>query len=139
MKPAFILDCSVTMAWCFEDETCEYSENVINTLQKKDAIVPPLWPLEVTNVLLIAERKKRISHLKSTAFKELLNQLPIHVDQNATVRCFGSVMELAREQQLTSYDASYLEIALLNKLPIATLDKAIKQAAKKIDVTIYQP
>jgi len=134
--PDFVLDCSVTMALCFEDEITEYSERIFDTLTTTAAIVPSIWPLEVANVLLMAERKKRISSLKVAAFKEALSAFSIHIDRDTCNRSMGSTMELAKEVGLTIYDAAYLELALHTDLPLATLDNALRKAANKLKVKL---
>lgn len=136
-KENFVLDCSVTMAWCFEDEITEYSENALNSLFNAKAIVPPLWDLEVTNVLLQALRKKRITKMQLIRFKDSLSLLPIQIQYAQEHRSINSIMALAEETGLTIYDAVYLELALRQNLPIATLDKTLRQAAKKMNVILY--
>lgn len=133
----FVLDCSVAMAWCFEDEVAEYSEKVFDSLAKLRAIVPPLWLLEVSNVLLLAQRKKRISKIQLVEFKDTLSQLPIHVDYSSIHRSMSSVMQVAEETQLTIYDACYLELALHSKLPLATLDQDLIKVARQMNVKIF--
>ena len=135
----FILDCSVTMAWCFEDEVTNYTENVFDSLINTKAMAPSLWTLEVANVLLIAQRKKRISRMKTIEFKDSLNLLPIQVDHTTGYRALSGIMELADETGLTIYDAAYLELAFHFSLPLATLDQALKKAAKKMNIEVYSP
>lgn len=131
----FVLDCSVTMTWCFEDENTSYTEKVLNCLREGyEAKVPSLWKLEVCNVLLLAERKKRIMAHTANNFKFALTVLPIKIDNTVNDRIFDTVFELARELQLTVYDATYLELALREKFPIATLDSALIKAANKIGI-----
>lgn len=136
----FVLDCSVTMAWCFEDESNSYTESVLDSLLKGyEAIVPPLWRLEVSNVLLVAIRKKRIDPLIAHNFKNTLTTLPIKIDESANTRIFDTVFELGKELDLTAYDAAYFELALREKIPMATQDNAIIKAAKKQKIPIFQP
>lgn len=136
----FVLDCSVTMSWCFEDEIDDYTENVLNALsQNYQARVPTIWKYEISNVLLLTERKKRISLLKANNFKNALSSLPITVDHGATDRALDTIFELGRELQLTAYDASYLELAFREKIPIATNDKELIKAAKKISIERFIP
>jgi predicted nucleic acid-binding protein len=135
----FVLDCSVTMAWCFEDESNPYTEWVLDSLLKGyEAIVPPLWRFEVINVLLLAIRKNRINSLIANNFKNTLTQLPIKVEENASLRVFDTVFELGKELHLTAYYASYFELALREKIPIATQDAAIIKAAQKQKITIFK-
>jgi len=76
MMSSFILDASLTMSWCFQDEVNSYADEVLNSLAHNRAVVPEIWPLEVGNVLLVAERHNRISRSDSSHFLDLLRQLP---------------------------------------------------------------
>jgi predicted nucleic acid-binding protein len=100
--------------------------------QKSNAVVPPVWPLEVVNVLLVAERMKRLSEADSMRFLTLLNQLPITVEEGQSEEMMLRTLSLAREYRLSSYDASYLDLAMRKGLPIATLDKGLRAAAQKM-------
>jgi predicted nucleic acid-binding protein len=126
----FGLDCSMTMAWWFEDEATPYSESVLDLLARAEAVVPSLWSLEVANVLLIAERKQRILLAQSRRFIELLRELPISVD--AHIQPIGELVHLARELRLTSHDACYLDLALRTGLPLASLDGDLVTAAETL-------
>ena len=76
-KDGFVLDCSVTMAWCFDDEATPYTEGVRDSLADMRAVVPSLWPLEVANATIVGERRKRLDEARSTRFFALLSGLPI--------------------------------------------------------------
>ncbi len=80
----FVIDASVAMTWCFEDEASRESDAVLDMLRDEDAVVPAIWPLEVANVLLVAERRGRLSEAKANRFLELLSQLPIDVESSPT-------------------------------------------------------
>ena len=86
MGEHFIVDNSVVMSWCFKDESNQYADAILDTLNKSTAVVPPIWPLEVVNVLLVAERRKRLSKADSVRFITLLTQLPITVEQEQPER-----------------------------------------------------
>ena len=124
------------MTWCFEDEKSSYADRVLGRLSKGSAMVPSVWPLEVTNVLLVAERNHRLSESDSVRFLELLRCLPIFIEQEPPARTLGEVMALARGYRLSSYDASYLDLAMREGVPIATLDKKLRQAAKRSKVPL---
>jgi predicted nucleic acid-binding protein len=124
------------MAWCFGDEATPYSESVLEALAESEALVPPIWPLEVANVLLVGERKKRLVPAQSLRFVELLQSLPITLD--ADVRPLGELLGLAREQGLTSYDASYLDLAVRTGLPLASLDGDLLKAADRYGVARFK-
>lgn len=134
----FVLDCSVAMSWCFDDETSEYTEAVLDLLKTAEALVPTLWPLEVTNVLLVAERRKRLTEAQSIQFIDLLGDLPIHVHEESSGRAFTDVFYLAREHDLSTYDAAYLELAIREGIPIATRDKTLGKAAKKAGLELIK-
>lgn len=133
----FVLDTSVAMAWCFEDETNPYADAVLDSLIDNAALAPSIWPLEVGNVLLVAERRNRIFQSDSMRFLELLSSLPIKVENFSEQRMFGAVLNLAREQRLSSYDASYLDLAMQTGLKLATLDQSLRKAADRCGVAIY--
>ncbi len=138
MSNAFILDCSVTMTWCFPDEATAYSQAVQDKLLEAKAVVPTIWPYEVANILCLAERKKHITNAQAVRFKNLLKQTWIIIDNLSTDQIMSEVLDLAREQNLTVYDAAYLELAMREALPLATLDKALQNAAQKVGVSLLK-
>ncbi|MBN2516782.1 MAG: type II toxin-antitoxin system VapC family toxin [Deltaproteobacteria bacterium] len=137
MSGPFVVDNSVVMAWCFEDETNRYADAVLESLVESSAAVPSIWPLEVGNVLLVAERKKRISEADSARFLALITQLSIIVEQESPERMLKEIIAVARDHKLSTYDASYLDLAMRKGLPIATQDSILMSAAKKCRVPIY--
>lgn len=135
----FVLDNSVVMSWCFEDEMDEYTTAVLRSLRTNKAIVPAIWPLEVGNVLLVAERKNRLKNADAIRFLALLDSLPISVQQESPERTLREILALARDRQLSTYDASYLDLAMRLGLPIATKDSALLKAAQKCHVPVFKP
>lgn len=136
---AFVLDNSVTMAWCFPDEQSSYSDLVLQSLKNCGAVVPGLWSLEVANILLVGERRNRILRDDSEKFINLLAGLPIFTDDQTSLHALMSSLDLGRKLGLSSYDACYLELALRTRLPVATLDEKLKIACQTIGAGIYQP
>jgi len=132
----FVVDNSVVMSWCFKDETNTYADIVLNRLTEATAVVPSIWPLEVVNVLLVAERQKRLSESDSIRFITLLSQLPIFVEDERPEKMMKDLLALARTNHLSSYDASYLDLAMRKGYPIATLDSKLIEAARRIHVPI---
>jgi len=133
----FVLDTSVTMAWCFEDENNSYADAVLESLAENTALAPEIWLLEVSNVMVTAERRKRMTKADSAHFLELLRELSIQVESSTQERIFGENLNVAREQNLSSYDAAYLDLAMRAGCSIATLDEALRQAARRCGVAIY--
>ena len=134
----FVLDCSVTISWLIPDERDDSTLKILEMLPEKGSIVPSIWPLEVGNVLLVAQRHKRIASEQRHSAIYALNQLPIKIDTLTSKNAFLETMELAELHNLTSYDASYLELAIRMNLPIATLDKKLIQVAKERKVSILK-
>jgi predicted nucleic acid-binding protein len=139
MATRFVTDNSVVMSWCFEDEGNCYAESVLESLESAEAVVPAIWPLEVGNVLLIAERKKRLSQASVVRFLALLSGLPITVEQETPERMLKEIVSLAREHGLSTYDASYLDLSMRLELPLATQDASLLKAARKCKVPAYLP
>lgn len=136
MSEDFVIDTSVVMTWCFKDETSPYADAILDRLEVSTAIVPSIWPLEVGNVLLVAERKNRLSEADGTRFIALLSELPIVIEQEPLERMMKEIIAVAREHQLSTYDASYLDLAMRRGLPIATLDNGLRAAAQRSRVLI---
>lgn len=102
-----------------------------------DATVPNLWHLEAANVLVTAERRGELETGDVERFIAQLESLPIQVDPMTAHQAFSRTLSLSKAYKLSSYDAAYLELAIREGLPIATLDKDLLKAAKKADVAIY--
>ncbi len=132
----FVIDCSVTMAWCFEDESNDYTDRILENIKGATVIVPTIWPLEVANVLLQAQKHKRITEIQATSFIDAILTLPIVIDPSTTSRAMHSIFVLASQTNLTIYDAAYLELAVREKIPLLTLDKGLIRAAKHLDVLV---
>jgi predicted nucleic acid-binding protein len=133
----FVLDCSVTMAWCFDDEATSYTDGVRDSLAEFRAVVPSIWPLEAANAAIMGERRKRLDEARSRRFFVLLGALPIILDAETGTRAFGDVAHLARTYQLSAYDAAYLELAIRRGLPLACLDGKLKTAAAAAGVVLF--
>lgn len=134
MNAAFVLDCSIAMAWLFHDEATAKTEALLNRLATEAALVPAWWFIEITNVLALAERRGRITPLQSDAFIRDLSKLGIERDNEAPDRAFTHLLVLSRRHRLTSYDAIYLDLAIRRGLPLATLNDDLRKAAKKSGV-----
>ena len=133
---AFVLDCSIAMAWLFQDEATPKTTALLNRLATETALVPAWWFVEITNVLAMAERKGRITPPQSDAFIADLGKLGIERDNEAADRAFTHLLSLCRKHRLTSYDAIYLDLAIRRSLPLATLDDDLRRTARKLGVGI---
>ena len=135
-----VLDASIAVAWCFEDERTSYTEELLDALTLgTEALVPALWPFEVANALLAAERRKKITVAQASHFLSRLTDLGISIDSLDTPRVFEQTLSQAREWDLTVYDAAYLDLALREGLPLATLDSHLKKAAHAAGIPTARP
>ena len=135
----FVLDASVTLAWCFPDERTAYAEAALDLLANgAEAMAPAIWPFEVANALLVGEKRKRVTVAQVTSILQRITDLPISVDPVQIGRAFQQVLPLARQTELTEYDAAYLELALRLGLPLATLDAKLRQSAKDAGIALLR-
>ena len=134
----FVVDNSVVMAWCFEDEASTYTEGVLDQLRGTQALVPVIWPLEAANVLLIAERRDRLTEAQAAHFAQLLQGLPILVEEADVARTLGPIVAVGRAHRLSAYDAAYLELAARQGLPLATQDSRLRKAAGNAGVALLR-
>jgi predicted nucleic acid-binding protein len=134
----FVLDTSITMAWCFESQSDAYCKTILRSLDEHQAIAPQLWILEVVNILIVAERRNRFLPAQSLEFLESLWRLPIEVESNSSKPVLSrELILLARANGLTSYDAAYLELANRKSLPLATRDSDLRRAANRCGVPLF--
>ena len=133
---AFVLDCSVTMAWIFPDEASVSTDLLRESLVEDSAFVPALWPAETANVLLMATRRGRIAKDDWQQIRENLQALPINIDPVSTDRVWGAVLELADTCRISADDAMYLELAIRLRLPLATLDGELAAAAQASGIEV---
>lgn len=127
-----VIDASVAITWCFKDEMTKRSIKLLKDLESMQIIVPSIWYLEISNILLMAEKKGRISFANSIQFFNLLQDLDIEVDSETSDRSFSAIFMLAHAEKLTSYDASYLELAMRLNVELATKDQALINAGKRL-------
>ena len=134
---SFVLDNSVTMCWLLNDGGADgiaYSAKVLDALRERRAIVPGIWGLEVANVIARIEAKALITEARAQEFVATLERMNIVVDKGTADHALGEILDLSRRYGLSSYDAAYLELAMREGLPLATLDDALTKAAKKAGV-----
>src|SRR5262245_21034269 len=122
------------MAWCFEDEATDATDAILDRLRDEVASVPVTWSLEVVNVLLVAERRARVTEADASRFLELLAQLPIEIDAAPTR--MAEIVAAGRRHALSSCDASYLVLAERLGVPLATVDQRLADAASNAGVAL---
>jgi predicted nucleic acid-binding protein len=122
---AFVLDASITACWVFQDETHPDADLAFHRIRIEEAVVPALWWFEMRNILVVNERRERITESDSAAFLAHLSRLRMRVDRSPDE---GEILRLARTHRLSVYDAAYLELAHREGLPLATLDADLQKA-----------
>ncbi len=132
---AFVLDASVSACWAFADEDHPLADVAFSSLQTEEAVVPALWWFEVRNILIVNERRGRINERETDIFLRALAQFRIRIDREPEQ---ADVLRMARAQGLSVYDAAYLELAYREKLPLATLDRRLGEAARFIGVQLFE-
>lgn len=130
----FVLDASVALASCVDDERTPEAWPLLDRRRTARAHVPAPWALEIGNILLSTERRRRSTQARAVEFLGILGELDIQVDPEMPGRAFRDVLPLARAQRLTTCDATYLELAMRLGLPLATKDTALARAAKALHI-----
>jgi predicted nucleic acid-binding protein len=130
-----VVDASVALSWCLPDEP-KTTWVVLEEIGKDGAVVPAIWPFEVSNSLLVAERRKRISSIQANKALTMLFDLPIEIQVPLSISETHHLVSLARNCHLSVYDASYLQLALEWAIPLASLDDDLCRAAKQNGVEL---
>jgi predicted nucleic acid-binding protein len=133
-----VVDASVALAWCFPDEASEYADAVLVALEGRTVIVPAIWALEITNAVLVGERRKRVKRPDVRRFVELLGGLTIVEHSQEVADTVINMLPLAREYGLSAYDAAYLDVAARQGAPLATVDGALRQAGRSAGIEIFK-
>jgi len=129
-----VIDTSITMAWCFDDEATGETDAVLDRVGDDGAVVPGLWHLEVANVLLVAERRGRLFEAQAARFLDLLHRLPIQTDLTGIDS--AAVLAAGCRHQLSAHDAAYLLLAQRLAAPLATLDAKLAAACRAAGVPL---
>ena len=132
----FILDCSVYMSWCLNEDTIKASSKILNSITKKGIIVSSLWVYEVTNTLTVSVRRKKLTVADARGLINDIQLLPIEFDKPTTESMFG-IFNIANEHKLSAYDAAYIELALRTNMQIASFDKEVIKVSGKLGIKIF--
>ena len=135
-----VLDASITLAWCItrsDPSEAALAQDALNFVRLGSALVPALWFTEIWNTLLVFERAKRISRQDSSNF--LIDLATLWIDQDSTpvAKTQSKVLEVARNYQLTAYDATYLELAQRKSATLATFDRQLAEAYRKAGGRVF--
>lgn len=138
MRRSFVADASVAIAWVHPAQATPETEAMLDRLAAGDSlVVPALWPLEVANALTVLRRRKKLTPDESRTAIEIIRELPLVIDHEAAAVAFTRLVDLASEHELTVYDATYIELAIRRRLPLASTDARMKEAAVRSGVNLW--
>lgn len=132
-----MVDASVSAAWFLPDEATPYTEAALQATADRRVCVPALWLLEVGNLLLSAQRRRRITDAKRRELVAHAQALRMDVDREPVA--MTTLDDLAARHALSAYDATYLELALRRAWPLATNDAALLKAMAAVGVARAEP
>lgn len=123
----FVIDASVLATWCFPDEKHEVAQAAFALIEREAALAPTLLYFELRNVLVMGERRNRLTEAQTARFLKYVRELPIEVDHDPDE---SVLLSLVRTHRLSVYDAAYLELAQRRAVSLATLDHVLINAAR---------
>ncbi len=131
------------MSWLLKDAAVReeaYPFAVLRSLANPGTVaaVPMTWGLEIANVIARCEAKGQVTEAQSESFIALLEGVAIEADAHTFTHVLSDTLQLARRYRLSSYDASYLELAMREAAPIASLDEDLRRAAAKAGIKLYK-
>ncbi len=137
MISKIVVDASIGISWVHPAQATKTTEALLEEVGRGTRlVVPTLWLTEVANALLVLERRKKLKEEERLQALTTLGGLNAVVDESGHCFTFTRVSELAVTHGLTVYDATYLELAQRERIPLATKDGAIRDAAAKIGVVV---
>ncbi|MGH8309459.1 MAG: type II toxin-antitoxin system VapC family toxin, partial [Steroidobacteraceae bacterium] len=131
-----VLYSSIALAWVLPDEQFAEVDSIAERLERESALVPVIWPLEICNALLMAQRRSRITTKQVSTALEALAGLAIEVDVDASMAAAGRGLALAQSLNLTVYDAMYLELAARRSCALASMDKRLREACRAARISL---
>lgn len=132
--PGFVVDASATLAWLFGED--EHRDQLPENIESAEMIAPWLWRTEVTNAVLVKERRGLFTPADGTRFLQIVDAMEIEIVGEPSHRSLESLAHFARPHQLTAYDALYLELAISAGVPLCTFDNALRTAARQSGIPL---
>ena len=133
---SLVLDASVSAAWHFRDQDADALHSMLNLAIDHGAVVPDYWQFETASALLRGMRQKRTTGDAIVQFTERLRAFSLEVHAFARHEAFDAIFPLAQEHGLKMFDAGYLALAQRQGIPLATFDRKLADAARKVGVEV---
>lgn len=137
MTRLIVLDASVALTWCFEDEVTDDSVRLLDEMKQCAIVVPALWHVELANTLVQGAKRGRINDAAIAEFDQLVRDLRVQTDHALSQAGLGPLVGLARRHGLSAYDATYLELAMRLNATLATHDAALCRAAEAAGIAVF--
>ena len=134
---AFVIDASTAIAWVHPGQRTDESEAWLDYVASgAELVVPAIWPLEVSNALLLLERRRKVTAVERTEALRALAAIPVKLDHEAATSAFGTLSDIATAETLSVYDAAYLDVAVRRALPLGCNDGPLRSAAVRNGVVV---
>lgn len=124
---SFVVDASIVAAWLLPDESNELAEQARLAMKSEDALAPDLLLHEIRNILVMSERRNRVTAEGALSLLLALRKVPLII---LAIKDDLGVLQLAREHRLSGYDATYLALAVAQNTALVTLDRKLDAAAR---------
>jgi predicted nucleic acid-binding protein len=133
-----VIDASAMLTWCFADERAKNADALMQRMVREGMVAPCNFPLEIVNTLRVGERRKRLTPQEASAFVALVQALRIEVDAETPARAWSDIRLLSLREEISAYDAAYLELAMRRNATLATFDNGLLKAARSNKVPTLQ-
>lgn len=134
-----VIDASIAIAWSLPDERSAMADATLGFIGEEGGVAPIFFKVETANVLEIGMRRGRIDEALRDEIISDLQSLRLDFDLDSQSSAWTTVPALARTHEISAYDATYLDVALRRKLPLATLDRKLRRAATAAGVALFEP
>jgi predicted nucleic acid-binding protein len=137
MNERFVVDASIAIAWVHPAQANSATDSLLEAAYEGATLdVPALWPLEVSNALLVLARRKKLSEGERQSALAALQKLAVKIDHEMSGLAFTTLSAIATEHQISVYDAAYLELAQRRQLPLACKDGPLQAAARRAKIKV---
>jgi predicted nucleic acid-binding protein len=134
----FVADANAALATMLQEDAASMIQSFTEQINQGAFLaVPSLWHVEVTNALINKFRRKLMSHEEIEKCFQDFQSLRVRTDvYSAEPSVISHIWRLAIKHQLTTYDATYLELAIRLGCPLLTADEALIRSAPLEGITL---
>lgn len=137
MTDGFVADASVAVAWVHPAQATLQTRMLLQAVYDGALVeAPALWPLEISNALLVLVRRQKLTEAQRQAALEAFQKLTVKLDYGMSAIAFTKLAAIATQYQLSVYDAAYFELAQRRKLPLACKDGPLREAATRAHIKV---